>query len=53
MQAAGENPAKHIPLQRFGDAAEVADAVIFLASARASYITGTILQLDGGGVLSL
>ena len=53
MQAEGKNPADGIPLKRFGEAAEVADAVAFMASDRASYITGSILQLDGGGILSL
>lgn len=53
MQAAGQNPASHIPLKRFGEAVEVADAVLFLASPRASYITGSVLQLDGGGVPAL
>jgi 3-oxoacyl-[acyl-carrier protein] reductase len=39
---------EHIPLGRFGDAAEVAKAVIFLASDDASYIVGQALVVDGG-----
>jgi 3-oxoacyl-[acyl-carrier protein] reductase len=37
-----------IPMGRFGDADEVADAIAFLASPRSSYITGTSLRIDGG-----
>lgn len=37
-----------IPLQRFGSAEEVANAIVFLASDEASYITGTSLVVDGG-----
>ncbi len=37
-----------IPLHRFGDPKELADAVVFLCSERASYITGVNLLVDGG-----
>lgn len=37
-----------VPLQRFGRPEEIADAVVFLASERASFITGACLVVDGG-----
>ncbi|MCP4024276.1 MAG: SDR family oxidoreductase, partial [Desulfobacteraceae bacterium] len=42
-----------IPLHRFGDSKEFADAVVFLCSERASYITGVNLLVDGGASHSL
>jgi NAD(P)-dependent dehydrogenase (short-subunit alcohol dehydrogenase family) len=39
------------PLGRFGEAPEVGEAVLFLASDRASFITGEILRVDGGLVV--
>jgi len=39
---------KIIPLNRFGKAEEVADLVAFLASKKASYITGEIININGG-----
>lgn len=44
---------KEIPLGRFGEAEEAANAIVFLASGAASYVTGTSINLDGGisGVL--
>ena len=39
-----------IPSRRFGEVTEFADVVAFLASARASYVTGVTLPVDGGAV---
>lgn len=39
---------KLVPMRRFGTVEEVADAVIFLAGKKASYITGTTLDVTGG-----
>ena len=37
-----------VPLQRFGTPEEIADAVVFLASDRAAFVTGATLVADGG-----
>ena len=42
-----------VPLKRFGDASEVANAVVFLSSPAASYINGINLPVDGGRTASL
>jgi 3-oxoacyl-[acyl-carrier protein] reductase len=39
---------KLIPMQRFGEPEEVADAIAFLASPQASYVTATVLSINGG-----
>ncbi len=39
---------KMIPVKRFGKSEEVADAVLFLAGKKSSYITGTTLDVTGG-----
>ena len=38
---------QHIPLNRFGDAHEIAEAILFLASSAAGYISGAVLAVDG------
>jgi NAD(P)-dependent dehydrogenase (short-subunit alcohol dehydrogenase family) len=43
---------RHIPLGRGGEASEVAQAAVFLASDLASYITGATLFVDGGQMAS-
>jgi 3-oxoacyl-[acyl-carrier protein] reductase len=40
--------AEEVPLGRYGTAEEAADLIVFLGSERASYITGTTIQVDGG-----
>jgi 3-oxoacyl-[acyl-carrier protein] reductase len=39
---------QNIPSGRFGSADEIADVVVFLASKRASWVTGTCINVDGG-----
>jgi 3-oxoacyl-[acyl-carrier protein] reductase len=42
---------KQIPLGRFGTVEDIANAIAFLASDEAAYITGQVLQIDGGMVI--
>lgn len=46
-----QNYAKGIPLGRMGSVDDVANAVLFLVSEQASYITGQVLHVDGGLVM--
>ncbi|WP_217199605.1 SDR family NAD(P)-dependent oxidoreductase [Streptomyces buecherae] len=41
----------HIPLRRVGEPAEIADVVVFLASAQARWVTGQVVQAAGGHAL--
>jgi 3-oxoacyl-[acyl-carrier protein] reductase len=42
-----------IPVGRYGDPQEYGDTVAFLASTRASYITGSTIRVDGGLIASI
>ncbi len=46
--AVKENYKNLIPVRRFGQPEDVAEAVVFLAGAGAAYITGQVLTVDGG-----
>ena len=48
-----EKMTQDIPLGRIGDPKEFANLIVFLASERASYITGATIQVDGGMVKGL
>lgn len=49
--AVKEEAVKQIPLGAFGKPEDIANAAVFLASDRASYITGQVIQVDGGMVM--
>ncbi len=57
MEAAGQGEAlkkmleQNVPMKREGKASEIADAVLFLCSDKASYITGQSISVDGGFVM--
>jgi 3-oxoacyl-[acyl-carrier protein] reductase len=51
-EAVRESMLRGIPLERFGSAEEVARVVAFLASSEADYITGQVINVDGGMVMS-
>jgi 3-oxoacyl-[acyl-carrier protein] reductase len=53
MDSVFEQWEAEVPARRIGDPAEFAAAVAFLASERASFITGVTLQVDGGSTLGL
>lgn len=48
LEAHYEAMGKNVPLGRVGEAAEAGDVIAFLCSPRASYVTGTSINVDGG-----
>jgi NAD(P)-dependent dehydrogenase (short-subunit alcohol dehydrogenase family) len=44
---------RHMPLGRLGTPEEVASVIVFLASERASFVTGSVYGVDGGSVRSI
>jgi NAD(P)-dependent dehydrogenase (short-subunit alcohol dehydrogenase family) len=52
-ESARKNTEKLIPMRRIGEPVELANAILFLASDEASYITGATLSVDGGRAADL
>lgn len=53
VEAVASDSLGSIPVGRYGDPTEYGDTVAFLASARASYITGSTIRVDGGMITSV
>ena len=43
---------RQIPLSRFASSEEMAEAIYFMASDKASYMTGQLLVIDGGSLIA-
>ncbi len=52
-EAVAEESHAAIPVGRYGRPEEYADVAVFLASARASYVTGSVIRIDGGYIPSI
>jgi 3-oxoacyl-[acyl-carrier protein] reductase len=48
LEEINKEMAAEVPLGRYGTPEEAADVIVFLGSDRASYVTGTTIQIDGG-----
>jgi NAD(P)-dependent dehydrogenase (short-subunit alcohol dehydrogenase family) len=44
---------RRVPMGHLGDPEDVANLVVFLASAKAHYITGATVQVDGGSTVAV
>ena len=47
-----QNLIRQIPLNRFASSEEMAEMIYFMASDKASYMTGQLVTVDGGGVIA-
>lgn len=48
LEAMKQRVASAVPMERMGDPSEIADAVLYLAGGRSSFVTGSALAVDGG-----
>jgi NAD(P)-dependent dehydrogenase (short-subunit alcohol dehydrogenase family) len=48
----GEEIRRHVPLQRWGEPADMAGTAIYLASKAGAYVSGAVIPVDGGIVAS-
>ncbi|KAF6826253.1 short-chain dehydrogenase reductase family [Colletotrichum plurivorum] len=48
LKAMEERVATAVPMERMGKASEIADGVLYLAGGRSSFVTGSVLMVDGG-----
>lgn len=53
LESVVQESTESIPMKRYGTPAEYADTVAFLVSQRASYITGSVIRVDGGYIQSI
>jgi 3-oxoacyl-[acyl-carrier protein] reductase len=53
MEEAIEIEERRVPMGHLGDPEDVANLVVFLASAKAHYLTGTTIQVDGGSTTAV
>ncbi|PJX55975.1 MULTISPECIES: SDR family oxidoreductase [unclassified Klebsiella] len=53
VEAVADESVGAIPVGRYGEPSEYGDTVAFLASSRASYITGSVIRVDGGLIASI
>jgi len=53
VEAVAKESGGTIPLGRYGEPQEYADVVAFVASARASYVNGSVIRVDGGFIPSI
>jgi len=53
VEAVAAESTSSIPVGRYGEPGEYADVIAFLASERASYVTGSVVRVDGGLIASI